>query len=191
MGLINGSWVLSRLLRGQKGTNYEMLQGAVAGAWLIVLDGKIQPLPFSTDDFGLESNWRVGPSSYPVTSEAYETLSFSASGRNMRMFSPVHLSMTNNVESDEFEWVRCGRKNADSWEGAEIPLDAASEKYSVRILNVANEMVRETQVNTSQYHYPVSLKEQDFGEPNPAYVFEVCQINDFGLSGAPARIEVA
>ena len=186
----DGSWKLSRLLRGQRGTNYEMSLGAESGSNLVILDGRIQYLPMSADDSGLEYNWRVGPSSYPTTSETYATLSYSASGRNTQMFSPAHLSLIANEEGYEFTWIRRGRRNADSWEGAEVPLDAAAEQYSVRILNAVDELIRETIMDKPSYNYPASLKEQDFGGPDPRFVIEVRQLNDAGLPGLSARLQV-
>ena len=76
-----GRYRLSRLLRGQRGTEGAMGTPAPAGARVVVLDEALAPLPVGEAALGLEANWRVGPASKPVSDRSYRALELHARGR--------------------------------------------------------------------------------------------------------------
>ena len=55
-------WRLSRLLRGQLGTEDAMAAGANVGAHLVVIDDAVCPAGMAAGESGLVLNWRIGPS---------------------------------------------------------------------------------------------------------------------------------
>ena len=61
-----GRYRLTRLLRGQMGTEGAMRDPAPAGARCVVLDSAIAPLSIASADVGLAYNWRIGPASAAV-----------------------------------------------------------------------------------------------------------------------------
>ncbi|MER2633881.1 MAG: glycoside hydrolase TIM-barrel-like domain-containing protein, partial [Rhizobiaceae bacterium] len=56
-----GVWRLSRLLRGQFGTDDATAAGALIGARVVVLDETVRPAGLRSGEAGLHLNWRVGP----------------------------------------------------------------------------------------------------------------------------------
>ena len=62
-----GRYRLTRLLRGQRGTEGAMGNPAQTGARVVVLDSTLAPLPIVLADLGLPWNWRVGPATRPPT----------------------------------------------------------------------------------------------------------------------------
>jgi hypothetical protein len=59
-----GRYRLTRLPRGQRGTEAAMGNPTPAGARVVVvLDAALAPLPITEADPGLPRNWRVGPAS--------------------------------------------------------------------------------------------------------------------------------
>ena len=67
---------LSRLLRGQRGTEAAIGGPAPAGARVVVLDEALPPLPVPEGALGLAANWRFGPASKPVDDRSYRQLGF-------------------------------------------------------------------------------------------------------------------
>jgi hypothetical protein len=82
-----GRYRLTRLLRGQRGTESAMGAPAPADARVVVLDETLAPLPVTEASLGLEANWRIGPASKPVSDRSYRALSFTPEGIGLRPFS--------------------------------------------------------------------------------------------------------
>ncbi|MEM7214835.1 MAG: glycoside hydrolase/phage tail family protein [Pseudomonadota bacterium] len=183
----DGSWRLSELLRGQLGTEEEANFGALADSRLIVLDDSVVPLELDFAERGISLNWRVGPLEAPISSAAYSQQEHTNNGRSTRMLSPVHLISEKVDEADwNFSWIRRGRHDADSWENAEIPLDAQSERYRVLILSSSGQVMGESETVESTFHYDLQNQISDFGEVPTNFEIRVSQISDNGLAGAEA-----
>jgi hypothetical protein len=82
---------LTRLLRGQRGTELAIGNPAPAGARVVVLDATLGSLPIAEADLGLPWNWRVGPAARAVTDDRYAALGFTPTGRGLVPFAPVHI----------------------------------------------------------------------------------------------------
>jgi hypothetical protein len=175
-------WQLSGLLRGQFGTEDAMLAGAEAGAAIVLLDEAVISLGLDGAETGLALNWiatsgdrRAGPWSFVGATRAATPL------------SPVHLRAVRDVASGgiAISWVRRSRDGADNWEAYDIPLDEPHERYRVEILS-AGETVRATETDLPRYLYAQADELSDFGAPQTALTFRVCQIGWTVASGLPA-----
>jgi GTA TIM-barrel-like domain/Putative phage tail protein len=62
-----GRYRLTRLLRGQRGTEAAMGNPTPASARVVVLDSVLAPLPIAEADLGLPWNWRIGPAARAVS----------------------------------------------------------------------------------------------------------------------------
>lgn len=89
--LAPGRYRLSRLLRGQRGTEADMAPMVPEGARVVVLDAVLAPLPVNEADLGLPWNWRIGPLAKPVSDDSYTALPFTPRGVGLRPFSAVHV----------------------------------------------------------------------------------------------------
>jgi hypothetical protein len=91
----------------------------------------------------------------------------------------------------EVSWIRRGRINSDSWDGADIPLDAQAEQYLLKIFDLEGNMKREVTVLKPNFSYANQMHDEDFGPENSRFKIEVSQLNDEGLPGASTRIEIS
>jgi len=137
-----GRYSLTRLLRGQRGTEDAMATPAPAGARVVVLDTALASLPIAEADLGLPWNWRVGPASRSVSDETYVAASFTPEGAGLLPFSVAHVEQPwrrPRTPGDlTIRWTRRSRAlTADSWGAVEVPLIEEVEAYEVELIDGA------------------------------------------------------
>ena len=137
-----GRYRLTRLLRGQRGTELAMGNPTLSGARVVILDTSVSPLPVAQADIGLPWNWRIGPASRPVSDVSYAASTFAPSGIGLRPFSVAQVEQpwrTARAPGDlTIRWIRRSRAlAADSWEAVEVPLAEDAEAYVVEIMDGA------------------------------------------------------
>jgi hypothetical protein len=137
-----GRYQLTRLLRGQRGTEGAMGNPSSAGARVVVLDEALAPLPIAEADLGLPWNWRIGPASRSVSDETYVAQSFTPVGVGLRPFSVAHVEQPwrkPHASGDlTIRWTRRSRAlSADSWGAVDVPLVEDIEAYEVEICDGA------------------------------------------------------
>jgi len=125
----SGRYRLTRLLRGQRGTEDAMGNPAPAGARMVVLGSGIQPLSIAEADLGLPWNWRIGPASAAPSDAIMQAQSFTPNGRGLMPFAPAKVRMRREANGDlAMRWLRCDRSlSADSWVLTDVPMSEASE----------------------------------------------------------------
>jgi hypothetical protein len=183
--LDDGSWRLSRLLRGQIGTDPAMQAGSAAGSRFVLLDEGVKRIGLGALEAGLELNWLAGPVFSPLASDSQTLCQHRHEDMARRPLSPVHL----RGERDEhgvcrFHWIRRSRIASDSWDAAEIPLGEIDERYRLSILDAGGDTLRVVETTTRWAEYPPELEFADFGETQAQLRIAVAQIGSAGLAGA-------
>ncbi|SLN75133.1 hypothetical protein ROA7023_03904 [Roseisalinus antarcticus] len=135
-----GRYRLTRLLRGQRGTENAVVSVVPTGARVVVLDTALASLPISEADLGLPWNWRIGPASRPVSDETFVAATFTPEGVGLRPFSGGHVAQpwrTARTPGDlTIRWTRRSRSLAAyTWGAGDVPLAEESEGYEVDILD--------------------------------------------------------
>jgi hypothetical protein len=167
--LAPGRYRLTRLLRGQRGTEGAMGNPASADARVVVLDDSLATLPIAEADLGLPWNWRIGPASRPVSDETYVAQTFTPEGVGLRPFSVAHVEQpwrTPRSPGDlTIRWMRRSRAlAAENWGGIEVPLAEELEAYEVEILDGAT-VKRNLSATTTSTTYTAAQQTADWGAP--------------------------
>ena len=167
--LAPGRYRLTRLLRGQRGTESAMGNPAPAGARVVVLDASLASLPIAEADLGIPWNWRIGPASRPVSDETYVAQAFTPVGVGLRPFSVAHVEQpwrTPRTPGDlTIRWTRRSRAlAADSGGGLEVQLAEELEAYEVEILDGAT-VKRVLSTSTTSAVYTAAQQTADWGGP--------------------------
>ncbi|MEC9343504.1 MAG: glycoside hydrolase/phage tail family protein [Pseudomonadota bacterium] len=187
----DGSWILSRLLRGQLGTEAAMQSGAAAGSAFVLLDEAVTRVDLTTLESGLALNWRAGPATDPPTGSTYAATTHAHAALSSRPLSPVHLAALRDGAGDvELSWIRRSRIDADDWEAPETPLGEASEAYRVDILRPDDSVARTMETGSDRAIYTTALQLADFGLLPSAVSFTVAQLATNGTAGTPRRATV-
>jgi hypothetical protein len=193
--LAPGRYRLSRLLRGQRGTEGAIGSPAPAGARVVVLDEALVPLPIPEAALGLEANWRSGPASKPVADRSYRQVGFTPDGIGLRPFSVAHVCQPWRTAREPGDlviaWTRRSRAlAADSWTAAEAPLGEEVEAYEVEILDGVA-VLRTLATSTTSVTYTAAQQLTDLGgllAPGETLPIRIFQLSTLVGRGAPAPV---
>ncbi|RJG46431.1 glycoside hydrolase/phage tail family protein [Mesorhizobium sp. DCY119] len=180
------SWVLTDLLRGQRGTEHAMRDPVPAGARVLVLDQAVGQASVPASLIGMPLNWRVGAADRGVSDPGVSQSTITLRGRGRRPLSPVHLRATRQTNGDFLlKWIRRTRIGGDSWDAAEVPLGEEFERYEIEILNGASVARTVLGLGAPAWLYRVADQAADFGGPITSIAFRVHQISATFGRGIP------
>lgn len=173
------TYTLSRLLRGQAGTEAAMADVIPAGAPFVLLDQSRTVVPMRLDELGLPYRWKHGPSNRNIGDATYGESVHAFSGAGLRPLSPVHVRSNRDEAAGgdlTIHWIRRTRFGGDTWEMIEVPLAEANEAYEVDILDGTN-VKRTLRSTATNVVYGASEQVADFGGIQPVYVVRVHQLS--------------
>ncbi|HWA31401.1 MAG TPA: hypothetical protein VG867_09890, partial [Rhizomicrobium sp.] len=173
-------WSLTKLLRGQAGTESAMRNPVPAGARVVVLDGAQKQLALTLDQYNLPFNYLWGPQGKPISDPAFQGATKQFAGAGLRPYAPCQLRAAYSGDDIALSWIRRDRSpGSDGWEQTEIPMSESSERYDVEILDAAGDVVRTVSaIATPALTYTASDIATDFpgGLPSP-FRFNVYQLS--------------
>jgi len=160
-----GRYRLTRLLRGQRGTEDAMGNPAPTGARVVILDAAVQPLSIAEADFGIPWNWRIGPGNAVPPDPIMQAISFTPNGRGLMPFAPAQARMRREANGDlVIRWLRRDRAlSADSWVLTDVPMSEASEAYELEVLNAGAVVRTVTGLSAPSFVYTAAMQTADFG----------------------------
>ncbi|HEX2594398.1 MAG TPA: hypothetical protein VHL34_23040, partial [Rhizomicrobium sp.] len=183
-------WRLTRLLRGQAGTESAMRSPVNAGARVVVLDGALEQLHLTEAERTLPFNVRYGPTDRALSDPAFQSAALQFQGIALRPYAPTHLRSSWSGGDLILTWTRRDRSPAsDSWDQSEIPLSETDESYDVEILNGTDVIRTFASITAPTVTYTSTMIAEDFpsGVPTPL-TFRVYQLSTPFGRGGPASI---
>jgi hypothetical protein len=172
-----GRYRLSRLLRGQRGTEHEIASHPAATRF-VLLDPSRQPRPtFGVSRIGSSIAWRFAPVPQGPAGDLSEELVFTNTGNGLRPFSPVYLRAGRDPVSGDvnLSWIRRTRLGGDAWL-SEVPLGEETEAYDVQVLS-GSTVLRTTRVAAPMLLYTAAQQSADFGSPPASIAWRVAQVS--------------
>jgi hypothetical protein len=185
-------YMLSRLLRGRKGTEWAMASHYI-GERVVVYDPDAWiRVPLDTDQLNIENAYKAVSNNQRFVDGRVRFFTWTDVSR--KPLSPCQLgggreSFRGNIT---LNWVRRARLNAGWNDGSDVALDEDSEAYKVEIVASGSPDVRRsiTGLSTTTTSYTTAMQITDFGSaaavPNPL-TFRVYQYSaDYGGYGYAA-----
>jgi hypothetical protein len=169
------TYLLSRLVRGQAGSEWAMGAPLAAGAPFVLLDANLVPIASGLEALERTMQLRVVAAGRDYGDPAALALSLTPQPTALLPLSPVHVKARRDASGVAFTWIRRTRIDGDSWSG-EVPLGEASEQYALDILS-GTDVVRTLNVTTPQALYAVSDELADFGAPQSALHVRIAQVS--------------
>lgn len=171
---------LTRLLRGQLGSEYAMRDPLAAGAAFVVLDATVMQSSIAVTERHNPWNWKWGPSTKTIDDPTYQVTSFAFDGVGLRPYSPVQLAGVRDPNTSDWtlSWIRRTRIDGDNWEAPDVPLGEEVEFYDVDIINIpTGAVVRATRVSQPSFVYTSAMQVADFGANQSQVKFSVYQVS--------------
>jgi len=180
------AYTLTRLLRGQAGTEAAMRSPVASGARIVLLDGAPQQLDLAPSEYALPFNYLYGPQSKPISDASYQEVSEQFAGVGYRPFSPCQIAGALSGGDIVLAWIRRDRSPAaDSWDQTEIPMSEASESYEVDILS-GSTVLRTLSSTSASVTYTSAMQIADFGSAPSSLSINVYQLSSTTGRGSPA-----
>ncbi|PCJ76659.1 MAG: host specificity protein [Rhodobacteraceae bacterium] len=171
-------YLLTKLLRGQAGTEFLIPGTWAVGTDFVLLNGAVSQVDLAAAERGLDRHYRIGAAHLPLDDGSYVHAVFAGQGVGLRPYAPVHLRAV--VDGDVVvNWVRRTRIEGDVWQSYEVPLGEDREAYLVRVSS-GGVVLREAEVLTPEFTYTSAMQMAD--GVSGVMDFDVAQISDrFGI----------
>jgi hypothetical protein len=184
------TYLLSRLLRGQGGSEWAMAASLPAGAPFVLLDEHVVPVARGLDALGRMLQLRVVAADRSHGDPAAVSLSVTPSATALRPLSPAHVRAVRTDDGVLFTWIRRTRRDGDSWELAEVPLGEEREAYELDVLDGAG-VVRTLSASAPGVLYPTADELIDFGSAQASLAVRVAQLSATVGRGIAAEAVIA
>lgn len=169
------TYTLSRLLRGQGGSEWAMAPSLPAGAPFVLLNAQLVSIASGLDALSRTLHLRIVPAGRDTADASALALEATPQPIALMPLAPVHVSAKRDENGVALSWIRRTRVDGDSWEG-EVPLGEESEQYAVDILSSGN-IVRTLTATTPSALYAIADELADFGAAQSSLTVRVCQIS--------------
>jgi hypothetical protein len=131
----DGSYTLTNLIRGRKGTEHAVASHAIGDLFVALTPATIDRAAGATSEIGLARYWK-GVSFGRLLAEA-SGQAFTNGAVGLECYAPAHLRAEDNGDGTwDVSWLRRTRMDGEMRPLVEVPLGEASEAYSVELLNV-------------------------------------------------------
>jgi hypothetical protein len=177
---------LSRLLRGQAGSEYAIVDELPAGAPFVVLDEHLLPLARGRDALERPLDLRIVASNRSHDDAAAVALAVTPGATALRPLSPVHVKARRQGDGIHLSWIRRTRIDGDSW-ASEVPLGEGTEAYALDILSGAT-VVRSIACAVPAALYANADELTDFGAPQASLRVRVAQLSSAVGAGFPTEL---
>jgi hypothetical protein len=125
-------YYLSGLIRGKCGTEAEVGKHTT-GESFVLLDSTLTWQPMSLADVGVTFTLTYTPMRFPLPI-VRQLLTFA--GKNVKNWAPCHVTGETQTNGDiVMKWQRRCRVDNDWEDGVEVPMDAATEGYSISMVS--------------------------------------------------------
>ena len=175
-----GEWEIAGRLRGQAGTDSLMPDEWPAGSVVVLLDGGPRQVDLSADARGQLRHWRIGPASRSPDDPSYRHQAHGFAGAGLRPLSPCHLQLRGRA----LAWVRRTRIGGDGWEGYDVPLGEAAERYVVTLTQAGVVLHRAV---VSEPNWTVPAEVWSAARSQGSFAVEVAQLSDVYGPGPSVR----
>jgi hypothetical protein len=193
--LSDTQWMLSRLLRGRRGTEWVLGSSQPGDQFVMLVAAQLGREVLNTTEIGAQRIYQ--PISIGLSSGAESA--FTGFGMALRPFSPVDVSAYRDGSTGDIviEWTRRDRLGRTLMSGVDMPLSEATLAFQVDILNHAASpftVHRTLAVTTEEAIYTLAQQEADFGSPLPTTisvrVYQMSAVVGRGTPGLGDNLEV-
>lgn len=166
---------LTRLLRGQAGSEYAIASPLPAGAPFALLDDNLVTIARGIGAVGRPISLRIVATGRSHDDPSALSLTLTPQPTALMPLSPVHVGAARASDGIHISWIRRTRIDGDAW-GIEVPLGEATEAYEVDVLS-GGSVVRTLRTPVPDVLYATADELADFGSPQASLTVRVFQMS--------------
>jgi len=179
------TYALSRLLRGQAGSEWVIADPLPAGAPFVLLDEHVVAVARGLDALERPMQLRIVAAGKDHGDPAAVALEAIPQSTALRPLAPVQLRATRTTGGIEISWIRRTRRDGDSWAAGDVPLGEEREVYAVDILS-GSTVLRTLDASGPAIVYAAADEIADFGTVQSSLKISVVQLSATVGRGFPA-----
>lgn len=172
---MDGTWTLSNLLRGRRGTEWAIATHVTGELVLVPASGIVRvPQPLSIVG---QQRWYKGVTigQDPSTADSVEE---TLVGRDLMPYAPVHIKGTRDMSGNlTINWVRRTRIGWLNLAQDPVPLAEDSEQYEIDVYNGSTLVRSVTGLTSPTASYSAADQTTDFGSPQASVSLKAYQIS--------------
>lgn len=176
----DGTYTVSGLLRGRRGSEYAIGTHGPGERFVLVVPAAFRRIQADTASLGVPRLYRAVTSG--LMSDSVTAISFTNQGSGLKPYAPVHLGGGRLENGDiELQWVRRTRISGEWRDGVDVPISEQIEAYEVDVWsNASRNVLRRTLsgLTSPLATYTVDQQIEDFGSIQSTLYFSVCQLSD-------------
>lgn len=173
----DGSYRLSRLLRGRRGTEWAVGQHVVGDMFVLLESGKlVRPVP-STTDINADRYYRAV--SFGGNLQDADVITYRHQAVGKKPYAVTHITGRRHYPSTNdwtIAWVRRGRIDAEWRDYVGVPLGEASESYEIDIMS-GSTVVRTITATSQSATYTAAQQTTDFGSVQSTIDVQIYQMS--------------
>jgi hypothetical protein len=177
---------LSRLLRGQAGSEYAIADPLPPGAPFVVLDTRLTPVARGRDAIARTMMLRLAASARSHDDPTAIALTVTPRLTALLPLSPVHVEARRDSDGIHLSWIRRTRIDGDGW-NVEVPLGEDAEAYTLDIFS-GSSVVRTIACGAPQTLYATADELADFGAAQATLHVRVAQLSSTVGAGHPTEL---
>lgn len=168
----DGTWTLSRLLRGRRGTEWAAGSHR-SGERFVLLSGNLRRV---AGEYQLSRQYKGVTYGKSLSSASAQDFTLQSIG--LKPFAPVHLRGSRDASSNlTITWVRRTRVQGDWRDYTDVPVGEASERYEIEILS-GTTVKRVLTATSPSVVYLAADQQTDFGSKPASISVKVYQLSD-------------
>lgn len=173
--LSGGTYELSGLLRGRRGTEWAVATHKLGERFVVLAADGLYRTPLPQTEIGRTAYYRAVQNGGEW--DDAPTIPFSFTANSLKCLAPVKIKGSRDGSGNlTISWVRRTRWYGEWQDGIDVPLFEASEKYEIDILS-GSSVKRTITTTTPSLFYSVADQTSDFGAPQSVVSFAIYQMN--------------
>jgi hypothetical protein len=176
---------LSRLLRGQAGSEYAIADPLPSGSPFVLLDDHVVTIARGLGALDRAIDLRIVATGRSHDDPSALAMTVTPQRTALMPLSPVHVKAARAGDGIHVSWIRRTRRDSDNW-GVEVPLGEDTEGYMLDVLSGAS-VVRSIACSAPSTLYASADELADFGAPLTALHGRVSQMSSTVGRGHPSE----
>lgn len=174
----DGTYTLSGLLRGRRGTEAAISSHAAGERVLLLTPATLMRIAQVSADIGQTRLYKAVTSGAQLSSATAQ--SFTNDGAALKPYAPVHVGGGREADGALLiAWLRRSRLSGEWRDGVDVPLSEVSESYEVEIYSAGFAALVRTiaGLNAPAATYSAAQQSADFGSPQASICVRVYQLS--------------